>query len=184
LYVSHLEGHKDVATAVEMGRSLAAAGTDFRLFLTLDRRDGPKAFDALLARIHANGLRDKIVNLGRVPESQVYHLYRQCDVFFFPSLCESFGFPMKEALGVGLPIVASDTLVNRELCGDAAEYFEPRDADQAAAAVRRLLLDPALRQAMAGRARRRYAASTLDWKQYATALLALMHRVRGTDHVG
>jgi len=40
-------------------------------------------------------------------------------------LCESFGFPLVEAMGARLPIVAADTPVNQEVCGKAAIYFPP-----------------------------------------------------------
>lgn len=179
LYVSHLEPHKDIATAIEVARLLTEAGEDFRLYLTMDRRDDPNAYDALQMRIRKTGLSERVINLGRVPEEEVYHLYQQCDIFLFPSLCESFGFPMKEALAMGLPIVAADTPINREMCGEAAYYFPPRDAKAAAWAVSKLIHDKGLREQMSDLARRQFATTTLDWHTYAKAILSLISRTIG-----
>jgi glycosyltransferase involved in cell wall biosynthesis len=82
--------------------------------------------------------------LGPLGQQQIQELYREGDLFVFPSLCESFGHPTVEAMAQGLPIVASDTPVNRELCGDAAVYFRPLSAEDLAQQVRALAQDPAL----------------------------------------
>lgn len=175
LYVSHLEPHKDVETALEIILQLVRKGENMRLWLTLDERDDPRTFEALMAKIKAFGLEHVVVNLGRVPEDQVFALYRQADIFLFPSLCESFGFPMKEALYFGLPIVAADTLINREICGDAALYFAPREANAGATQVMRLLKNKPLAAQMRACARERFVATTMDWNTYTQSILNLMH---------
>jgi glycosyltransferase involved in cell wall biosynthesis len=64
---------------------------------------------------------------GGVAYAQIHELYREADVFAFPSMVESFGHPLVEAMACGVPVVASDIAVHREVCGDAALYFEPSD---------------------------------------------------------
>jgi len=76
---------------------------------------------------------------GSLPE-----LYRSADVFVFPSYTESFGHPLLEAMASGLPVIASDVPVNREICADAALYFPVFDAEACAASIRRLADDAAL----------------------------------------
>jgi len=65
--------------------------------------------------------------LGLLNREQIRELYREANLFVFPSLCESFGHPLVEAMGHGLPIVAADAAVYREVCGTAALYFIPQD---------------------------------------------------------
>jgi glycosyltransferase involved in cell wall biosynthesis len=96
--------------------------------------------------------------LGPLPSEQLEDLYRQGDVFVFPSICESFGHPMVEAMVHGLPIVAADTQVNREMCGEAALYFSPLDPEDLAAKIVALTRDQALRQKLCTAARGRAAA--------------------------
>jgi len=54
----------------------------------------------------------------------------------FPSLYEGFGQPVLEALACGCPVACSDLPALREVAGDAAVYFEPREAEAIAEGVR------------------------------------------------
>jgi glycosyltransferase involved in cell wall biosynthesis len=67
--------------------------------------------------------------LGRVSDEELIRLYHQADCFIFPSLYEGFGLPPIEAMQCGCPVLASDIPVLREVCGDAAEYFNPLDEE-------------------------------------------------------
>ncbi len=75
------------------------------------------------------GSLDKSCNvkyLGRVSDEELVRLYSQARCFIFPSLYEGFGLPPLEAMACGCPVLASDIPVLREVCGDAAVYFDPR----------------------------------------------------------
>jgi glycosyltransferase involved in cell wall biosynthesis len=50
-------------------------------------------------------------------------MYRACDVYVTPAYTETFAHPLVEAMASGLPIVASDLPVHREICESAALYF-------------------------------------------------------------
>ena len=82
-------------------------------------------------------------------------------VFVFPSVCESFGFPQVEAMASGLPILAADTPVNREICGQAAIYFAPEDDHALAAQLKRLYRNPAELAALSRSSARR--GRDFDW---------------------
>lgn len=71
--------------------------------------------------------------------TQLNEIYNSCDVLIYPSLTEGFGYPLIEALAVGLPVAASDIPVFREIAGDAVEYFDPHNPEEAAEAVRRIM---------------------------------------------
>jgi len=60
------------------------------------------------------------------PRSMV-EAYSRVDALLFLSLKESYGFPLVEAMFVGLPIVCPDLPYARTLCGDQAIYFQPGD---------------------------------------------------------
>ena len=96
-------------------------------------------------------------------------LYRSADIFVFSSYTESFGHPLVEAMATGLPVVASDIPVNRELCGEAAVYFPTFDAEACAAAMRRVAEDGELRRGLREAALARAAAFT--WERHAGALM-------------
>ena len=77
--------------------------------------------------------------MGYVPYRQLHSIYRAADVYVFPSFTESFGHSLVEAMATGLPIVAADMPVNREVCGPAGRFFPTFDADRCAALIARLL---------------------------------------------
>jgi len=74
----------------------------------------------------------EVVELGAVPYSALHHLYRSCDVYATPAYAETFAHPLVEAMASGLPVIASDLAVHREICGEAAVYF-PRFAPESLA---------------------------------------------------
>lgn len=70
--------------------------------------------------------------LGYVSDEQLKGLYQNALCFVFPSRYEGFGIPPLEAMAMGCPVVVSDIAAIREVCGDAATYFDPSNADQLA----------------------------------------------------
>ena len=62
---------------------------------------------------------------------------RRCLVF--PSLYEGFGLPPLEAMACGCPVAVANATSLPEVCGDAAEYFDPLSAEDMATAILRAL---------------------------------------------
>ncbi len=102
----------------------------------------------------------RCVWLNYVSSSALRDLYAGAGAFVFPSLGEGYGLPVLEALGAGLPVVASDLPVFHEVAGDLAEFVQSRDADAMAAAMIRAV-DEAARSA--GAEARRTRARNADW---------------------
>ena len=76
-----------------------------------------------------------ITNLGRLSMQQCGAYYHNADALFFPSLLESYGLPLIEAMVCGLPIVCADLDYAHCVCGDQAIYFNPDDAASAVQAL-------------------------------------------------
>lgn len=68
----------------------------------------------------------------------VLDVYRTADALLFLSLSESFGFPLVEAMWIGLPIICPDLPYARTLCGEQAIYFDPHDVDSLHTAINEL----------------------------------------------
>tara|TARA_R100000049_G_C1955462_1_gene109149 strand:- start:416 stop:1069 length:654 start_codon:yes stop_codon:yes gene_type:complete len=77
---------------------------------------------------------------GRLRSAEMQLYYGWADALIFPSLAESYGLPLVEAMWVGLPILCADRPYARELCGSDAIYFNPMDPASAEAAVGELHL--------------------------------------------
>lgn len=73
--------------------------------------------------------------LGTLDPVRVKEEYARCDALLFPSLGESYGLPLVEAMSLGLPIVAADLPYARALCGAGAIYFDPHSDESLAAAI-------------------------------------------------
>ena len=99
---------------------------------------------------HEAELREQAERLGveaRFPAwtsaEDIEGLFALSDVFVFPSLYEGFGLPVLEAMARGVPVATSDRASLPEVAGDAALLFDPADPSAIAAAIERLLADPA-----------------------------------------
>ena len=70
---------------------------------------------------------------------ELVSLYQSAAALVYPSLYEGFGIPAVEAMACGCPIAVSRTASLPEVCGDAAEYFDPLSAEDMASATLRAL---------------------------------------------
>ena len=88
-----------------------------QLVLTLDEKANPGRH---LSWVKCRGL---------LSPQEIINEYSQVDALLFLSKKESYGFPLLEAMFVGLPIVCPDRPYARILCGDQAIYFDPDEPD-------------------------------------------------------
>lgn len=103
----------------------------------------------------------RCVWLDYVDAGMLRGLYSAAGAFVFPSLAEGYGLPVLEALAAGLPIVASDLPVLREVAGNMARFVPARDADAMAAAMLAAAGDA---QTDSVREARRAHARGADWR--------------------
>ncbi len=75
---------------------------------------------------------------GSLSAQEMLDAYSRADALLFLSKAESYGFPLVEAMLVGLPIVCPDLPYARTLCGEQALYFEPDSPDSLRAALEQL----------------------------------------------
>jgi len=186
LYLSHYNYFRNFETLIRALPSIKdqirkKEGKEVLLVLTTELRQGAKygGYDSSSAAhlIDRLGLRNDIAMLGSVPYDRLHHLYRLCDLSVCPSYAESFGHPLLEAMGMGLPVVSADLPVHREICGDAALYFEVFDEKSLAAQCTRLLTDQRLRDELKDRGFERQ--SLFSWDEHVRSLATLIERSLG-----
>lgn len=112
---------------------------------------------------------DGVRVLGFVDDEDLPALYREAELFAFPSLYEGFGLPVLEAMACGVPVICSNTSSLPEVAGNAALLFDPLDVEELSAAMARGLEDEALRQRMTERGLAQAARFT--WQRSAQQLL-------------
>jgi glycosyltransferase involved in cell wall biosynthesis len=81
------------------------------------------------------GIAGDVVFVGGVPLERTVSFYRAADLFVYPSLNETFGLPILEAMACGCPVVTSDTSAMPETAGGAAVLADPRDPASIARAM-------------------------------------------------
>ncbi len=177
IYVSVYYPHKNPGIVCEVVKRLNQNGFPALATITMEldeiRRTPGGALDAYLVEQAVKGGQ---VDLGHRPYEDLPALYAKHDVFVFPSVSESFGHPMAEAMATGLPVVAADTLINREICYDGALYFKPFSTTDLEARLRELDARPDLRRDLVMRGRRR-AETLYRWDDHMTRLMSIFERV-------
>jgi len=103
-----------------------------------------------------------VVMPGWVSDDELERLYATSTAYLCPSLFEGFGLPVLEAMQRGVPVACSDIPVLREVAGDAAEYFDPRSEESAAAALATLTTDADRAASLVVLGRERASAFTWD----------------------
>jgi len=121
----------------------------------------------------AAGVGDQTVICGRLPS--LVAAYQAADLFVFPSLYETFGFPVIEAMAAGCPVVVSNRGAMAELGDEAAVHADPTNPASLADAMYAVLSDPARRDHLIARGRARAAQFT--WRRTAELTYQACERV-------
>jgi len=87
-----------------------------------------------------------IVISGYVPNHELPAIYSMATLFLYPSIRESFGIPILEAMACGAPVITSNTSSMPEISGNAAVLIDPLKPIEIADAIFRLHSDKVLRE--------------------------------------
>jgi glycosyltransferase involved in cell wall biosynthesis len=168
-YITKWGVQKNFDVLFDAASRLISQGRSIRLVLTL-RKDLRENVHAI-QRAKVAGLDQVLENVGEIDSSAISALYDSLDLFAFPSLIESFGFPLVEAMAKGLPVVAADTPGNREIAGDSALFFPPTNAEALAACLGEIIDNASLRETKSSAALQR--GQEFSWYRAAEQTLAL-----------
>ncbi len=152
LFVSHYNYFRNFETLFRSLRlireMLPASNAKLVLTTRLISSENPGDFraESAAALVRELGLADHVVELGAIPYRQLHHVYRACDLYVTPSYAETFAHPLVEAMACGLPVVASDLPVHREVAAEAAVYFPRFSAEALAQRVTEVVSSPTLAQ--------------------------------------
>lgn len=123
-------------------------------------------------------LGDRIFFIDSANDDTITYLYQNAFLFVFPSKYEGYGLPIIEALGHGVPVLASDIPVFREIGKDFCDYFSLEDTASLAQIVKEYLLNPYRYEE-----RRNLIASYLPpkWEDSAQAVLQVLSGIHFAD---
>ena len=177
LFVSHYNYYRNFETLLQALPLMRdrLRGRRVVLFLTckLQSEENPGSYRAepAAALVQQLGIAECVVELGAIPYHLLHHVYRACDIYVTPAYTETFAHPLVEAMASGLPVVAANLPVHREVCGEAALYFQRFSPQELAEQVLRLEASHDLRNTLAEKGRSR--AHEFSWETHVDELLAL-----------
>jgi glycosyltransferase involved in cell wall biosynthesis len=134
LFVSSLWPYKNCDGLL---RAWALARTELggRQLAVVGHARDPKYLASLHSLAAELGIASDVVFVGGVPLEETVSFYRAADLFVYPSLNETFGLPILEAMACGCPVVTSDTSAMPETAGGAAVLTDPADPASIAKAI-------------------------------------------------
>jgi glycosyltransferase involved in cell wall biosynthesis len=133
IVLCNITRNKNLAVAI---RALGALPLGTCKLVAVGRLDAAVFGQGYLPPMHPD-----LMLAGRLDDEEVSGLLRGAKALIFPSLYEGFGIPPLEAMINDCPVLASTAEAVVEVCGDAAEYFEPHDDAELARLMAMVLRD-------------------------------------------
>lgn len=133
------------------------------------------ALDKLLSEINDKDLINYIHLTGYVVNTDLPAIYSQSQLFLYPSLRESFGIPMLEAMRCGVAVITSNTSSMPEVAGDGAYFVDPFKPEEITQGIETLLNDESKRKALIEKGFKR--SENFSWKAMAEDVLKLYEQV-------
>ena len=179
LYLGGYETHKNILNLLQAYTYVAKAlGEEYPLVLAGKKpaatSDTYPDYDGMIARA---GLSKYVRWIGYVDEEDKPLLYRNAEVFVFPSRREGFGLPPLEAMACGTPVVASNSGSLPEIIGPAGFAVDPDDVRNMAGAIIAIIMQ----EPLAADLRRQglEQAAKFTWENTAIETLKVYDRVLG-----
>lgn len=98
----------------------------------------------VLPELNKNEVIKNVILTGYVKHDELPYIYNLASVFLYPSLRESFGIPIIEAMACGTPVVTANTSAMPEVAGDAAILVDPFDTNSIKEGFEKILTDKEL----------------------------------------
>lgn len=126
--------------------------------------------------------RRRVRALGRLTPAELAQRYREASALLFPSLVESFGLPLVEAMASGCPIVASRLPAIEEVTAGAARLTDPGDEEGFARELLDVVSSGESRESLRRAGLER--ATAFSWRRAAGATAHVLQRAAGTPERG
>jgi glycosyltransferase involved in cell wall biosynthesis len=173
LYVGSRKPHKNLSRLLQ-AYAMSPARKDVRLLLS------GQPDQKTSREINGLGLASHVMFKELNDDGALSEAYRGAVGFVFPSLYEGFGLPPLEAMACGVPVLTSNVCSLPEIMGDGAILVQPRDIEDIANGIGRLVQDSALRAVLREKGLRRAAEFT--WNQTAQKTWSALREASASPH--
>ena len=171
-YVGRLEEKKNIRGMIAAYGILRKEKKIQHQFILAGRPGfGYDKIKTVIAKLPKNIQKD-IIDLGYIDQPTYIEYLNNADILFFASFFEGFGLPLVEAMAVGVPIVASNRTSIPEICSKAALLVDPKNIQEMATALSRLINNHNLRKTFISKGLDR--AKLFSWKKTAQKTLQII----------
>lgn len=167
LFLGTIEPRKNLDSLVEAFEIFSKKFPDYKLVIA-----GGSGWKNNLSLYQKN---PKIIYIGYVEETDKPNLYRSASVFVYPSFYEGFGFPVLEAMSVGLPVVTSNRSSLPEIASDAALFVNPNRPEEIAFALEQILTSPKYASELSEKGKQK--AKNFNWDNAAKNFLNVLNSI-------
>lgn len=174
LMLGRVEAKKNVARAAQAVALVRKEHPDLQLALVGRPGAGYEQMRAAFAG------QSWAVELGALPDREMFALLQGASLLLFPSLAEGFGLPILEAFSYGVPVVTSQGGAPAEVAGGLAHLVDPASPESIADGIRRALMeaDPAAVELSSTAAdRRRAHAVSFTWAEAGRKTLQVLREL-------
>ncbi|MBO1401291.1 glycosyltransferase [Vibrio sp. R-1] len=129
LYVSRFEPYKNhLKLIIAYDKLNAEYKNKYKLVLAGEFME--PSYSECIDYVESNNLAESVIFKGKVPYEDLPELYQFASLFIFPSSCENCPNILLEAIGCGVPVIASKTEPMPEFAQDAGLYFDEKNHDE------------------------------------------------------
>lgn len=143
LYVSRFEPYKNHLNLIVAYSNLDTIYRN-RYKLVLAGEFMEPSYSECFDYVENNNLSDSVIFKGKVPYENLPELYQSASLFIFPSSCENCPNILLEAIGCGVPVIASKTEPMPEFAQDTGFYFDEKNHEEIHACLNDVLSKPDL----------------------------------------
>ena len=174
LSVSNLHPHKNYANLIKAYKILRERYSCQHKLVIIGAATNKEYFKRLRNLIYELRLFNDIMFIPGMPNDKLPFWYSSADVYVLPSLHETFGMTILEAMACGTPVVASNISAIPEIGDKSALYFNPNDPEDIAVAIWKVISNPGLRGKMVELGKQRVA--NFSWENTVRKTLVVIQK--------
>ena len=141
---------------------------------------GEGYLENILSDIGDKELMKHIMLTGYIKNTDLPAIYNLCELFLYPSMRESFGIPILEAMQSGAPVITSNTSSMPEISGGHAYIVDPTKPEEITQGIHKILDDKDYRKEIIAKGLKQ--AEKFSWRTMAEEVLELYKEVYKQTH--
>lgn len=167
LFLGTIEPRKNIINLLQAYETLSSIQDEYALVIAGGSGWKNDQIYTLLSQLQDKGL--DIITTGYITDEEKSVLYKKTSLLVLPSYYEGYGMQLLEAADFGIPIVASNIDVFREIIGGGASFFNPNDVTDISQTIEGLLLDTRRQKKII--ANQKEIVKKLSWNSLASSVL-------------